>query len=88
MILLLCLMSIVAVADRKSDFVARIVEYEIPNKKINPALINANAVNQEKLYMYLAAHPRFNFPQNIKDLTKHLLTCVLIVIHHSSIQKG
>ncbi len=70
MILLLCLIPIVAVADRKSDFMARITEYEIPNKKTNPALINAYAVNQEKLDIYRAAHPRFNFPEHIKDLTE------------------
>ena len=69
-ILLLCLIPMVAVADRKSDFMARITEYEIPNKKTNPALINAYAVNKEKLDMYRAAHPRFNFPEHIKDLTE------------------
>ena len=67
MIILLCLIPVVAVADRKSDFIGRIIEYETSNKKTNPALINAYAVNQEKLDMYRAAHPRFNFPEHIKD---------------------
>lgn len=38
--------------------------------KTNPALINAYAVNQEKLDMYRAAHPRFNSPEHIKDLSR------------------
>ena len=69
-IILLCLVPVVAVADRKSDFVGRIIEYETSNKKTNPALINAYSVNQEKLDMYRVAHPRFNFPEHIKDLTE------------------
>ena len=70
MIILLCLIPVVAVADRKSDFIGRIIEYETSNKKINPALINTYSVNQEKLDMYRVAHPRFNFPEHIKDLTE------------------
>ena len=36
----------------------------------NPARINAYGVNQEKLDMYRAAHPRYHFPERIKDLTE------------------
>jgi hypothetical protein len=51
-------------------WIDKIIEYETANKRTNPALINAYAVNQEKLDMYRAAHPRFNFPEHIKDLTE------------------
>ncbi len=50
-------------------WINKIIEYETANKRTNPALINAYAVNQEKLDMYRAAHPRFNFPEHIKDLS-------------------
>ncbi len=36
----------------------------------NVARVNAYAVNQEKLDMYRAAHPRFRFPAKIKDLNE------------------
>ena len=36
----------------------------------NVARINAYAVNQEKLDMYRAAHPRYHFPAKIKDLNE------------------
>ena len=38
--------------------------------KTTPARINAYGVNQEKLDMYRAAHPRYHFPAKIKDLTE------------------
>ncbi len=38
--------------------------------KTNPAKINTYGVNQEKLDMYRAAHPRFHFPAKIKDLNE------------------
>lgn len=36
----------------------------------NVARVNAYAVNQEKLDMYRASHPRFHFPAKIKDLNE------------------
>lgn len=52
----------------KIDFIHQIEDYE--NITDDKAHINAYAVNQEKLDMYCAAHPRYNFPKNIKDLNK------------------
>lgn len=63
---LLLLIPVYAVADRKTDFINNVLEYE----NTQPKDINAYAVNQEKLDMYRAAHPRYNFPKHIKDLTK------------------
>ena len=67
---LLLLIPIVAVADRHSDFINRILEYENTQTKPNIDHINAYAVNQEKLDIYRAAHPRYNFPKSIKDLNE------------------
>jgi hypothetical protein len=61
---LLLLIPVYAVADRKSDF----INQEIEKTHIVDARINAYAVNQEKLDIYRTAHPRYNFPKNIKDL--------------------
>ncbi|MFQ6777825.1 MAG: hypothetical protein ACLRFI_00815 [Alphaproteobacteria bacterium] len=63
---LLLLIPVCAVADRKTDFINNVLEYENMQSKD----INTYAVNQEKLDMYRAAHPRYNFPKHIKDLTK------------------
>lgn len=63
---LLLLIPVCAVADRKTDFINNVLEYE----NTQPKDINTYAVNQEKLDMYRAAHPRYNFPKHIKDLTK------------------
>lgn len=51
-------------------WIDEVIEYAGGETKINPALINAYAVNQEKLDMYRVAHPRFNFPEHIKDLSR------------------
>ena len=67
---LLLLVPMVAVADRRSDFVNKILEYENTQTDNNTARINAYGVNQEKLDTYLVAHPRYNFPKNIKDLNE------------------
>ncbi len=63
---LLLLIPVCAVADRKTDFINNVLEYENMQTKD----VNTYAVNQEKLDMYRAAHPRYNFPKHIKDLTK------------------
>lgn len=66
---LLLVVPSVAIADRRSDFIAQSIEYGGGKKTIqNIARVNAYAVNQEKLDMYRAAHPRYHFPTNIKDL--------------------
>ena len=67
---LLLLVPMVAVADRRSDFVNKILEYENIQTNLNTARINAYGVNQGKLDMYRVAHPRYNFPKNIKDLNE------------------
>ena len=69
-LILLLIIPMVAVADRRSDFVNKILEYENTQIDKNAAQINAYGVNQEKLDMYRAAHPRYNFPKNIKDLNE------------------
>ncbi len=51
-------------------WIDEVIEYAGGETKTNPALINAYAVNQEKLDMYRAAHPRFNFPEHIKYLSR------------------
>jgi len=65
---LLLLVPMVAVADRRS--VNKILEYENTQTDNNATQINAYGVNQEKLDMYRAARPRYNFPKNIKNLDK------------------
>ena len=67
---LLLLVPMVAVADKRSDFVNKILEYENTQIDNNAARINTYGVNQEKLDMYRTAHPRYNFPKNIKDLNE------------------
>ena len=67
---LLLLVPMVAVADRRSDFVNKILEYENTQTNNNIARINTYGVNQEKLDLYRVAHPRYNFPKNIKDLNE------------------
>ena len=67
---LLLIIPMVAVADRRSDFVNKILEYENTQTDNNTARINTYGVNQEKLDMYRAAHPRYNFPEHIKDLNE------------------
>ena len=70
MVILLTLLIPVASWGHPIDtWIDKIIEYETANKRTDPALINAYAVNQEKLNMYRAAHPRFNFPEHIKDLS-------------------
>lgn len=69
-VLLLLLVPMVAVADRRSDFVNKILEYENAQTDHNTAQINTYGVNQEKLDLYRVAHPRYNFPKNIKDLNE------------------
>lgn len=68
-ILLTLLIPVAAWGHPIDTWIDKIIEYETANKRTNPALINAYAVNQEKLDMYRAAHPRFNFPEHIKDLS-------------------
>ena len=51
-------------------WIDEVIEYAGGKTKTSPALINAYAVNQEKLDMYRAAHPRFNFPEHIKYLSR------------------
>ena len=71
MVILLTLLIPVASWGHTIDaWIDKIIEYETANKRTDPALINAYAVNQEKLDMYRVAHPRFNFPEHIKDLTE------------------
>lgn len=53
---LLLIIPMGAVADRRSDFVNKILEYENTQIDNNAAQINAYGVNQEKLDMYRAAH--------------------------------
>lgn len=65
---LFLLIPVCAMANKKIDFIHQIEDYE--NITDDKAHINAYAVNQEKLDMYCAAHPRYNFPKNIKDLNK------------------
>ena len=67
---LLLLVPMVAIADRRSDFVNRILEYENTQSNHDTTHINAYGVNQEKLDMYRAAHPDYFFPANIKELTR------------------
>ena len=67
---LLLLVPMIAVADRRSDFVNKILEYENTQIDNNATQINAYGVNQEKLDMYRAVHPRYNFSKNIKDLNE------------------
>ena len=67
---LLLLVPMVAIADRRSDFVNRILEYENTQSNHDTARINAYGVNQEKLDMYRNAHPRYNFPKSIQDLNE------------------
>lgn len=67
---LLLLIPMVAIADRRSDFVNRILEYENAQSNHDTAHINAYGVNQEKLDMYRAAHPDYFFPVSIKELTR------------------
>lgn len=70
MVILLTLLIPVASWGHPIDaWIDKIIEYETANKRTDPALINAYAVNQEKLDMYRVAHPRFNFPEHIKDLS-------------------
>ena len=61
---------VVSVADRRADFIEKILEYENYGTKHDIARINAYAVNQEKLDIYRAAHPDYFFPPKIKELTK------------------
>ena len=65
-LIFMLLTPIISLADRRSDFIEAVLDYEKTN--VNQARINAYAVNQEKLDMYRAAHPRYNFPEHIKDL--------------------
>lgn len=57
-----------SLADRRSEFIETVLKYEKPS--VNSAHVNAYAVNQEKLDIYRAAHPRYNFPKYIKDLNE------------------
>ena len=68
-ILLTLLIPVASWVNSIDAWIDKIIEYETANKRTNPALINAYAVNQEKLDMYRAAHPRFNFPEHIKYLS-------------------
>ncbi len=67
-LIFMLLTPMISLADRRSDFIEAVLEYEKPN--VNQARINAYAVNQEKLDMYRAAHPDYFFPAKIKELTK------------------
>ena len=69
-VLLLLLVPMVGIADRRNDFVNRILEYENAQTDHNIARTNAYGVNQEKLDMYRAAHPDYFFPASIKELTR------------------
>lgn len=55
-----------AVADRKDDSISQTIE----KTAVVNVYKNAYGVNQEKLDMYRAAHPRYNFPKSIKDLNE------------------
>jgi len=63
---LLLLIPLYAVADRKADFINQVTG----KTNIVDAHKNSYAVNQEKLDVYRASHPRYNFPKNIKDLNE------------------
>ena len=68
---LLLWMPCMATANQRSDFINQAIEYASGKKAAkNVARINAYAVNQEKLDMYRAAHPRYHFPTKIKDLNE------------------
>ena len=67
-LIFMLLTPMISLADRRSDFIEAVLEYEKPN--VNQARINAYAVNQEKLDIYRAAHPDYFFPAKIKELTK------------------
>ena len=67
-LIFMLLTPIISLADRRSDFIEAVLEYEKPN--VDQARINAYAVNQEKLDIYRAAHPDYFFPAKIRELTK------------------
>ena len=67
----------VAIADRRGDFINRILEYENVQTNHNIARINTYGVNQEKLDMYRAAHPDYFFPASIKELTREQVKQIL-----------
>ncbi len=67
-LIFMLLTPIISLADRRSDFIEAVLEYEKPN--VDQARINAYAVNQEKLDIYRAAHPDYFFPAKIRKLTK------------------
>lgn len=69
-ILLILLTPVTTWGHQVNDWIDEVIEYAAGETKDNKALINAYAVNQEKLDMYRASHPRFNFPEHIKDLTE------------------
>lgn len=68
--ILMLLTPVVSVADRETDFINQAIEYAGDQVKVNIARVNAYGVNQEKLDMYRAAHPRYNFPKHIKNLNR------------------
>lgn len=63
---LFLLIPVCATADRRDDFINQAVE----KTAVVNVCKNAYGVNQEKLDMYRAAHPRYNFPKSIKDLNE------------------
>jgi len=67
---LLLLVPTVVIADRRSDYINKILEYENAQTDYNIARINAYGVNQEKLDIYRNSHPRYNFPATINELNK------------------
>ena len=69
-LIFMLLTPMISLADRTSNFIKKVLEYEKLKKDVNSARINAYAVNQEKLDIYRAAHPRYNFPESIKNLNE------------------
>lgn len=71
------LIPVVSFANRTSDFIEEVLEYENAQATHNTARINAHAVNQEKLDIYRAAHPDYFFPISVKELTREQAKQVL-----------
>lgn len=69
-LIFMLLTPMVSFADRASDFIEEVLEYEKTTKNVNLVHKNTYGVNQEKLDMYRAAHPDYFFPVTIKELTR------------------
>jgi len=66
---LLLIIPMVAVADRRNDFVNKILEYENTQTDNNTARINAYGVNQEKVWDMM-------IHMSMSDLEKQINNCI------------